>query len=185
MPALRARSTEIAVFALLVAIGVAGRWGQPDWCVTPLAAVGLFAGRYFASRSVAMLVPLTAMLVSDLALPAYANRGVMLAVYAAMVLPPLLGRLLRNDRLSRPAWLGRLAAGAVAPSVVFFLVTNFAYWSLGSLYPHTGAGLMACYAAAVPFFRAMLTGDVVYTALVFGAAMLAGMRAPQAAPARG
>ena len=29
---------DLLVFFLLVAIGVAGRWGQPEWCFTPTAA---------------------------------------------------------------------------------------------------------------------------------------------------
>ena len=33
-----------AVSLLLVAIAVAGRLAQPEWNVTPLAAVGLLAG---------------------------------------------------------------------------------------------------------------------------------------------
>ena len=44
-------------FACLVGIGVAGRWGQPEWCFTPTAAAAIFAGCYFARLSLAALVP--------------------------------------------------------------------------------------------------------------------------------
>jgi hypothetical protein len=36
------------------------------------------------------------------------------------------------------------------------------------MYPKTAAGLLACYIAAIPFFRNMLVGDLLYTAILFG-----------------
>ena len=39
---------DLLVFFLLIAIGVAGRWGQPEWCFTPTAAAAIFAGLYFS-----------------------------------------------------------------------------------------------------------------------------------------
>ncbi|MGL4513159.1 MAG: DUF6580 family putative transport protein [Lacipirellulaceae bacterium] len=183
MPAPPLRKADVAVFALLVAIGVVGRWGQPDWCVTPMAAVGLFAGRYFGSVLAAAAVPLVAMLISDLALPGYASPAVLLAVYAAMLAAPLLGRWLRKPARSTAKGLVRLGACAAVPSLVFFLVTNFAVWTEWSLYEPTLAGLGECYVAALPFARRMLAGDLAYTALVFGAAALAGVSV--SAPAMG
>ena len=44
---------DLLVFALLVAIGVAGRWGQPEWCFTPTAAAAIFAGLYFSRVAIA------------------------------------------------------------------------------------------------------------------------------------
>ena len=35
-------------------------------------------------------------------------------------------------------------------------------------YPHTWQGLVACYQAAVPFFRTTLASDAVYVAVLFG-----------------
>lgn len=162
----------LTAFALLVAIGVVGRWGQPDWCVTPLAAVGLLAG-YALPRRWAVAVPLVAMGVSDFILPSYANAYVAVAVYAAMTLPALLGSLLRQPA-SRPVGVARLVGLSATPAAVFFLTTNFAVWATQSIYPKTAAGLLECYAAALPFFRRMLTGDVAYAALVFGVAAIAG-----------
>ena len=54
-------------------------------------------------------------------------------------------------------------------------------------YPKTFAGLVACYAAAIPFFQNTLAGDLVFTALLFGGFALAerllpALREPQGAP---
>jgi hypothetical protein len=36
------------------------------------------------------------------------------------------------------------------------------------MYPKTIAGLMTCYAAAIPFFRRGVAGDLLFTAVMFG-----------------
>ncbi|TWU00111.1 hypothetical protein Pla108_10550 [Botrimarina colliarenosi] len=163
----------VATFVLLVTIGVVGRWGQPDWCVTPLAAVGLLAG-YALPRRWAIATPLTAMLISDAMLPSYGSLGVAVAVYAAMATAPLLGSLLRRPLPSRSAGLARLTALSLTPAMVFFFTTNFAVWAFQSHYAKTAAGLAECYLAALPFLRRMLAGDAAFVAVLFGAAALAG-----------
>jgi hypothetical protein len=155
------------VFTLLVAIGVAGRLGQPDWDFTPIAAAAVFAGFYFSRAFVAALVPLAILVVSDLWLPAYDNLPVLAVKYGAMTLPVLFGRSLAGRRLGwATAW--RWGVCGFAPAVLFFVLTNFAVWAFQSDYPKTLDGLGQCYLAGVPFFRAMLAGDLVYLAVLFG-----------------
>jgi len=164
---------DLLVFGLLVAIGVVGRWGQPDWEFTPIAAAAVFAGCYFSRVAVAALVPLAILVISDLRLPAYDNVPEPLIKYAAMTLPVLFGRLLigRHDGWGT-AW--RIGVCGLAPATLFFLTTNFAVWVFQHQYPRTLAGLAECYVAAAPFFRSMLTGDVFYLAVLFGCWALAG-----------
>lgn len=164
---------QLATFALLVAIGVVGRWGQPDWGVTPLAAIGLLAG-YTLPRRWALATPLTAMLLTDLVLPSYGSALLAVAVYAAIAVPALLGGLLRSRLASAPAGLARLVGLAAAPALIFFVVTNFAVWATSAMYPTTLAGLAECYAVAVPFLRRTLVGDLGFTAVLFSAAWAAG-----------
>ena len=52
------------------------------------------------------------------------------------------------------------------PATTFFLVTNFAYWVFMGIYPKTWAGLMECYAQGLPFYRAMIAGDLFYLSIV-------------------
>jgi hypothetical protein len=61
---------------------------------------------------------------------------------------------------------------------LFYVVTNFAVWAGGHLYPRTGAGLASCYLAAIPFFRNSLIGDMAFAALLFGGFALLEMRLP-------
>jgi hypothetical protein len=71
-------------------------------------------------------------------------------------------------------WL-RIAAAALASSVGFFLISNFAVWASWTMYPKTLAGLGACYVAAIPFYRMSFASDVVFTAAFFGLTALLGV----------
>ena len=62
----------------------------------------------------------------------------------------------------------RVGASALASSVLFFIVTNFGVWAIGTMYPMTLAGLAACYVAAIPFFQNTVAGDLFYATLLFG-----------------
>ena len=59
----------------------------------------------------------------------------------------------------------RVIAGILASATSFYILVDFALWAGGTMYPHTLAGLEACYIAAIPFYR----NDLVSTALVAGA----------------
>ncbi len=127
---------------------------------TPIAALALFGGACFAHRGAALLVPLLAMLLSDLVLGLHAS---MPFVYGAFVLTVGLGLLLRGRRT-----VPGVAGLALAASVLFFVVTNFGTWAVGVLYPLTAAGLAQAYVAAVPFFAHTLAGDLFFAGLLFG-----------------
>jgi hypothetical protein len=156
----------------LVAIAVAGRLWQPSWDgtplwnATPLAGVSLAAGFVFSNVLVAASVPLAALAISNLALPAYGSTALALVVFAATVWPVVLGACGLLGR-SKPRWIAVLG-GSLASSLVFFLSTNLAHWLLTSDYPRTAAGVADCFIAALPFYRWMPVGDVFWTALVFG-----------------
>jgi Family of unknown function (DUF6580) len=164
---------DLLVFILLVSIGVAGRWGQPEWCFTPTAAAAIFAGYYFPRAAIAVLVPLAILAISDLLLPAHDSIPVMLATYGVMTMPVWLGRMMANARRG-PSSAWRWAVCSVLPATLFWIVTNFAVWAFQSDYPPTLTGLAACYWAAVPFFRWMLAGDLLYLSILLGCLALAG-----------
>ncbi|HTD27921.1 MAG TPA: DUF6580 family putative transport protein [Xanthomonadaceae bacterium] len=151
---------------------------------SPIEAVALFGGAYFAQRVWAIAVPLIAMAISDLLL-GLANGGVYLdyflnahfmSIYACIALCTLLGFGLRG-RVNGARVLGYSLAG----SVLFFLVTNFAVWMTANptLAPACGQGLGACYAAGLPFFQWTLLGTLFYSALLFGSFALLRSHIPQ------
>jgi hypothetical protein len=136
--------------------------------VTPIAAMALFGGACFTSRKMAYLLPLAAMLLSDLVLGFTRYNMIQLlesqpVVYACILAATAIGQLI-NDRRS-PRQVG---TAALAGSILFFVVTNFAVWATGRFYPMTGSGLAACYTAAIPFFRNSLMGDMTFATILFG-----------------
>ena len=88
--------------------------------------------------------------------------------YAAVMV--LASGMLRNIQVPRA-----LGASLIA-SVTFFLASNFAVWAEWNMYPKTWSGLVACYVAAVPFFRNSLVSELAFTALIFGLVRLAQTR---------
>jgi hypothetical protein len=169
----------------LVAIGVCGRLWQPGWNVTPMAGIALAAGAVFANPLVAASVPLVALALGNLVLPGYGSTAMAAVVCAATVWPVVLGRWLT---LAHGRQAGRwiaIAGSALASSLVFFLTTNLAHWWLTSDYPHTAAGLAACFVAALPFYRWMPVGDVAWAVAIFAglSAAIAAVRASRTATA--
>jgi len=56
-------------------------------------------------------------------------------------------------------------------AALFYALSNFQVWLTGDgiTYPHTLAGLVACYVAAIPFAVNMLWGNLFYCGAMFGA----------------
>jgi hypothetical protein len=72
----------------------------------------------------------------------------------------------------------RVGGVVLLGAIQFFLITNYCVWMFSNFYPKTLAGLMACYAAGVPFFWNTLAGDICYSALLFGGLFLAERLVP-------
>ena len=153
------RARVAALTAIILAAALSRLIPHPP-NMTSVTAVALFGGAYFSDRRLAFLVPLAALFLSDLVLGFYHHMEI---VYASFALIVCIGLWLQKNRSAL-----HIAGAALASSVLFFVLTNFAVWAFDSLYPMTLDGLIACYVAAIPFFRNMLLGDVLYTVLLFG-----------------
>ncbi len=148
------------VFCALVGLAASVRLVSEAPNFNAVTAAALFAGFYFRSRVTAMLVPLLAMVTSDIWLGGY-DTTMMAAVYVAMCVPIAWRTILRN-RLS-PVSVG---SGAVCSSLTHFALTNLAVWY--AWYPHTWDEMAHCYAIAVPFLANSLTSDLLFSTCFFG-----------------
>ena len=151
---------------LFVIVAVLMRFLPHQLNFTPVAASLLYFGARRPRRE--LWAPLALLAGSDLILtklvyhyPFTADHVVTLAWYAMAL---ALGWLL----LRRNAGPLRLVGASLAASVSFFVISNFAVWAVWQMYPKTPAGLVACYVAALPFFRNSVVGDLVFTAVMFG-----------------
>ncbi len=79
-------------------------------------------------------------------------------------------RWLRNGANSWSEFLPRLGCAALLPALIFFVVTNFVVWleQRGANYENSSAGFAECYYNAIPFFRYMVQGDLLYVTALFG-----------------
>lgn len=67
----------------------------------------------------------------------------------------------------------RVGAGVLASATSFFVLSNFAVWAAGTMYPRTLAGLEACYVAGLPFYRNDVVSTGLVSAALFGLPVLA------------
>lgn len=165
---------------LFVLLAVAVRFMPHPLAFTPVAAALLYFGARGARRQ--LWIPFVMLAVSDVVLTKFVyvyqfswDHFVTWAWYAAIL---WLGTNLHDSAALRDkmAWL-RVAGAALASSISFFIVSNFAVWACWPTYPKSFAGLMSCYAAAIPFFRHEVAGDLLFTAVMFGVPALAALLA--------
>jgi hypothetical protein len=152
------------------------------WNFAPMTAMAVFSAATLTNRRLALLTPLLALFVSDLAIEGLHRLSLMetwgiykgmWVTYAATLAVALLGLALRQKQ-SVPD----IALVTLAGSCLFFVTTNFAVWAGGGFYPPTAEGLALCYMKAIPFFRNSLLGDATYAVALFGGLALAQARFP-------
>jgi hypothetical protein len=138
----------------------------PHWPnFTPIAAIALFGGTFLRRKDLAFLVPVAAMLLSDLIIGFHST---MLPVYLSFIAIVGMGLVLQK-RLT----IVNTFSASLASSAIFYLVTNFASWTSGLMpYPMSAAGLMQSYIAGLPFLFNGVLGDLFYTSVLFGAVYL-------------
>jgi hypothetical protein len=145
---------------ILIILGIFLRFIPHIPNVNPVAAIALFGAAYLPNKKLAILVPLTLMIASDLVLGLH---DIIFYTWGATLLISLIGLALKNSKKTSV-----ILTGSLASSVAFFIVTNFGVWAAG-WYPHTLNGLSQCFMAGIPFFRNFLASTVVYSSLLFGA----------------
>lgn len=127
---------------------------------TAVGAIALFGGAYFSDKKFAFIVPIAAMLLTDLIIGFHSG---MLSVYLSFVLIVGIGIV-----LSRNIKLKNVLVASLLSSILFFVATNFQVWLQSTLYPKNISGLIACYVAAIPFFHYTVLGDFFFVGVLFG-----------------
>ncbi|MGE3817951.1 MAG: DUF6580 family putative transport protein [Isosphaeraceae bacterium] len=159
--------------SFLVLLGVLSRLLPHAPNAVALGATALYAGARLPRRW-AILVPLAILALSDMVIDLghgyqyhFLSRASGYAIFAGLAfigtfVPKHAGALTRVGM-------------SIVGSTLFFVLSNFAVWAEGSGlgFPLTPAGLVACYAVALPFYWNTLGADLLGTGLLFGADALA------------
>lgn len=140
------------------------------------------------SKPKAYLLPLLTLLVSDIVLmqTVYAeyNNGFLYegwyVTYLAFGLMVFLGTVILKKVSAKSVVFSGFAA-----ALSHFIIVDFGVWLAGGLDITTGlpytrdlAGLIKCYTLALPFFKNLLVGNLIYGAILFGGYELAKYRFP-------
>lgn len=170
MRAFKSENNRVAAIALaLVACAVLGRIMPHPMNATPLAATALLAGMLLP-RNFAVVVPLSAMIISDAIIGFHQLIGLTWGCFALTTLI--------TSKVQRKPSLRFVVVGSLSASVLFFVVTNLGVWLQGRMYAMTFDGLMQCYYNALPFFRNNVVGDLVYSGMLFGVYALVTQNMP-------
>ena len=164
----------VLIFAVLSRL-VPHLFGISAWGVTAMGGGLLFFGSRLPARErwkALLVVPLVAAMDWYLTTQIY---GFPFHV-AGYVLPWLwyagvacFGSVL----LSKRRTLLRVAGAALGSATGFFVLSNGLVWLYGSMYPRTPGGLMACFAAGLPFYRNDLLATLALCGVLFGLPVLA------------
>jgi hypothetical protein len=166
---INAASEVIMLAYIFVLLAIASRFAilkmdPHPWMFTPVTASLLFFGARGPRKQ--WWIPIALFVAADVVLTKFAydypmkwDQLVIWAWYAAVV---WLGTRLRENSKPLP-----VLGAALTGSVSFFVISNLGVWLSTTFYPRTVEGLITCYAMAIPFFRKAVTGDLLFTALMF------------------
>jgi hypothetical protein len=137
------------------------------WNFTAVGGALLYFGARRSWRE--MLGPLAALMATDYFLTVFTYHypfrwQAYVTTWVWYLAVMVLGQILLH---SRTTFL-RVAMGVVLGPTSFWLISNYAVWSAGDMYPHTMSGVVACYVAALPFYRNDLISTGIVAGLAFG-----------------
>lgn len=146
----------------------------------PLGAVALMGGVLFSSKILRWVVPIGALFLGDILLgfsspmaKDYLFSLDFLFVYASFFAIIGMGTF-----ISKNSNLTRVLGGSILAAVAFFLISNIGSWITMPVYSKDLSGLMQSYIAALPFSRATLLGQILFSVGIFAAHQLATKTKP-------
>lgn len=189
------KQVNIRFFILLGITILVGTWRivshKSDYSVlsnfTPIGAMALFGGAYFNKRWKAYIFPLLALFLSDVVMMKIfysdLSNGILYSgwywTYGAFIFMVIIGQLIKKVSVESVLF------SAISAAVAHWIITDFGVWLMGctdittgTLYTKDFAGLIKCYTLAIPYFKNMLLGNLIYGAILFGGFELAKSKFP-------
>ncbi|TNE78902.1 MAG: hypothetical protein EP332_13020 [Bacteroidetes bacterium] len=179
-------STKTGVVISAIVLAALSRLIPHPMNFTPIAAIAMFGAAYLERKSIAFIIPILSIYLSNLVIDnvMYQHDSF---VWMAPSFPWVAGSLVLISLMSQftlnKVSAGRVLGSSLAASVIFFIISNFGMWQGSGIYSHDMTGLVMCYNAAIPFFGWTVAGDLVYTTAMFGGFALMQSRLPRLAAA--
>ncbi len=150
---MRVNKHLILGFAIIFLLAISRLMPHPP-NFTPILGMAVFSGAIINKKIVAYLVPLAAMLLSDLYLGFHSGMPI---IYFTLAICVLIGTFIE----SRVTILNSIL-GITAGVLVFYLITNFTVWYGSGMYENSFSGLITCYVMGLPFLQNTFISSLIY-----------------------
>ena len=120
---------------------------------TSLIALGFYIPAFFGIKFLPIII--ISFIITDFIIGFY---SVTFFTWGSIVLIGLLSKFFFTNISTR-------ISGALISACLFYLITNFGVWSLGS-YGYTLKGLITCYTLAIPFFGNTVISTILFSTLL-------------------
>jgi hypothetical protein len=161
---------RLAIVVAVVVVAVVFRRDKDElglWPNVELLTATAFLAAVLLRNKWAAIAPLAIVAFSDLTI---GNTRILVFTWSAWVAIGLGSLLARRTRGWRR--LGAAFGFGIGGTAFFYLWTNFGVWALDGMYPPTWDGLIASYAAGVPFLRPQLVANLFFVPAAAGIAVL-------------
>ena len=145
----------------------------PHWPnVTAVAAIAIFGGATLRNSLAAVLIPLSAIFLSDLIInnvfyAEYYDSFVLFGassgwIYAAFILMTVISHFSIKSFKVTP-----IISTTVLSTILFFVLTNFGTWLSSPIYSQDLAGMLLAFEAGLPFVLNSLLSNLFFTGVFF------------------
>ena len=143
--------TSILIFSILAV----SRFVPHPPNFTSLLALSFYVPVMLGNRYIPALM--VSFLITDIII---GFHGVLLFTWGSVFLISLISKYFTKSILIR-------ISGALGGAFIFYIITNFGVWTLGS-YGYTMNGLIICYTLAIPFFAYSLISTFIFSGVIEG-----------------
>ncbi|MEO6539004.1 MAG: DUF6580 family putative transport protein [Ferruginibacter sp.] len=161
-------TSGILIAVLLILIAATSRVVLYPHNFSPVIGMAIFAGAIIKDKKLAFILPLAAMLLSDLMFevfniaPGFWGWGQLIG-YGILALITVFAFTLKKINVIN------VVGYSIASSLLFFFLSNSSVWLFDKItYPQNFSGWMQCLAAGIPFLKNGMVADLTYSAILFG-----------------
>lgn len=161
--------TPIIIAILLVLAAAFAKVATHPHTLDPIIGMALFSGAVIKDKKLAFILPLFAMLISDMLLEiSRIDQGFygwgQFVNYGILLLITVFGFRLKKINAVN------VVGFSLISSVIFYIISNLGFFLIENqtyhLYPNTVDGLVACYVKALPFLKWYV--DLGFSVILFG-----------------
>ncbi|WP_148233514.1 DUF6580 family putative transport protein [Pseudopedobacter saltans] len=154
----------IAVSFRFLDLGSNYSWGN----FTPVGAIALFGGTYFKDKTRSFFVPLFILLLSDILL-GYKYTGTFNPYYPGIELVYVsFGVMVYIGSLIKKVSVSNVFLATIAAVFTHWILADIQPWLAGP-YTKDFSGYINALVAAIPFEKNLLYGNIIFSALMYGA----------------